>query len=211
MINIVIMTEEQKAARQQDLEKATNFVNSYTGYSSYIRNVRDWTRRGYGLTVRQVECILKIIDSEAVSQAGNNVPMTNAPYVNNSSFQEGDIVTLNKVMAEKLGMMVGFGKRFYNITIKEVLAETPSYIEARVETCYRKSSWCGCCGLKLTDPQSIAAGIGPVCARSYKIKQGPKSLEELDRLLGKKELPRFRIWKRGIKNHHKVKDESQAA
>ena len=32
------------------------------------------------------------------------------------------------------------------------------------------TSKCGVCNTKLTDPKSIAAGIGPVCAKSYGVK-----------------------------------------
>lgn len=31
----------------------------------------------------------------------------------------------------------------------------------------RRTGSCSCCGRELTDPQSVAAGIGPICARNY--------------------------------------------
>jgi hypothetical protein len=31
----------------------------------------------------------------------------------------------------------------------------------------RATGNCSCCGRELTDPASIAAGIGPVCAEKY--------------------------------------------
>lgn len=43
-------------------------------------------------------------------------------------------------------------------TIEQMLAWAQKQVETKPEAVY-----CRCCGQELTDPKSVAAGIGPIC------------------------------------------------
>jgi hypothetical protein len=66
-------------------------------------------------------------------------------------------------------VVTGNGKPWYSRpgygVITRLMADEGRRISATEAASHGlKSGWCICCGRQLTDPESVAAGIGPVCA-----------------------------------------------
>jgi hypothetical protein len=215
------MTEEAMAAK---IAQATELVKSmfvlapaiaeYSNRSSFLRSLFDQINQGKTLTANQIHAANGIISQYAVRDLQNQGEMSEAvgfvvqkQEVRSKYVEVGDIITVNHPMAVKFGLQAGFQKKVHNVEVLEVIGEDYGAIRVKVVTCYKRVSNCTCCGLKLKDPQSVAIGIGPVCAKGRNVK----NIEDLALALGKAEFT-IRIPKSMIKSIFKnTVDQTQAA
>src|SRR6202012_2076670 len=101
----------------------------------------------------------------------------------NFSLKPGTVVVISKGLANKIATQAGYSRAHRALDIIEVEGETEKAYRVRVRLSARKTTHCGICGLVLENKDSIAAGIGPVCAENYGIPYGQGSLEALNEKL----------------------------
>ena len=95
------------------------------------------------------------------------------------SIKVGEVVILAKWLGKQIAEQAGYARPHFAMEVVEVLGETHAAFHLKLRLSAQKTSYCGCCGLKLTDPQSVAIGIGPICADNAGISHGDLSLTEL--------------------------------
>jgi hypothetical protein len=86
------------------------------------------------------------------------------PIQSTYSLNPGDIIVVGKWIAKKIAEKSGYSRPHYAFEIMEVEAETEKAFRLKVKLSAYKTVYCGVCGIKLTNPESIAIGIGPICA-----------------------------------------------
>jgi hypothetical protein len=94
--------------------------------------------------------------------------------------------------------------------VVDVLNETPKAYQVSLKLSAQRTDRCCICGLHLTDPQSVAAGIGPICASRVGVPHGDASLVELNRVLNSTAivttwLPKFAVKEKTEKNEEMAK------
>lgn len=195
---IVPPTQDQIEAKAKYFEDNKDFFEAmrvYSGRNYFLKDMVRMVDRGVKLTDNQMAAAKRVVEGLTRRVLEGQGEVVTTKDTSQAILAVGDIVTVNNPMAVKIGIAAGFNKKFHNIEILEVLDEKFGVATVRAVTCYKKVSNCGCCGLTLTDPESIALGIGPVCGR----RRGVKTLEDLDRALGKAEVT-LRLPRAAIKN-----------
>jgi hypothetical protein len=184
---IVKTAEEKQAARDAFLsqnKEVVEFIQN-NDRNNFLKHMKDLLQNGQQLTERQLE-VSRSIMRDVVRRDLDAQKEVESPVnkKDDSAIVVGDVITVNKMMAIKIGLQTKTGKKFHNVEILEIIDSKPWAITARVVTCYKKVAHCGICSLKLTDPESIALGIGPVCAKNRQVKV----IDDLDLALGKVEM-----------------------
>lgn len=122
----------------------------------------------YGtLSERQVECI-----KNAIEKAGQPVaPLAEKEY----SLKSGQTIIVSKFIARILGAEFGLNRPHFALEVVKVTNESAKSYEGIFKISAVRTVHCCVCGITLSNPASIAAGIGPICASKYEVS----SVEEL--------------------------------
>jgi hypothetical protein len=192
------VTAEQSETKALYLEANQELfaaISEHSKRNSFLARMAAYVAKGWILSPAQLAASQSVVNNITLRTLQSQGEVTTPVKAANpdASVAVGDIITVNHMMAVKIGLQAGFEKKFHNVEVLEVISENYSSVTARVVTSYKRVCHCGICGLKLTDENSIALGIGPVCAKAKKIKR----VEDLNVALGKAEMtiriPRFAI------------------
>jgi len=157
-----------------DLHRAgLDYLASYTGNFNYLRDLK--TRKADNLSTGQVRGILNCIRAEVLREgeaklAGDVLEVANGRY----AVTIGDKLRFFHVNAPTKGKWVGFtfvkeifgGGQEVNIRNRETRNQIFGAIAQDSDALARygrELGLCGICGRELTDEESRAIGIGPVC------------------------------------------------
>lgn len=188
----------EMAQNVHDTYELAPAIAEFASRNNFLYSLFQQINDGKILSKNQILSSKTVLERFVVRQLENQQEVTATfvkKNVTSDMVQVGDILTVNHVMAVKIGLQAGFAKKFHNIEVLELIDAGFGSVTVKAVTCYKKVCHCGVCGLKLTDPESIALGIGPVCAKGRQIKR----VEDLDQALGKAEIT-IRIPKQMIKN-----------
>lgn len=168
-----------KPWREQFPQEAA-FIEAYTGTSSFFQSLKaQFERSGY-LTEKQTACITREV-SRNQSPTPNNATK---PVTQSFTLKVGQEIILSKGIAEKFtphafnGVHMGF-------KVVAVERETERAYLATLELAAIRTRHCCVCGITLTNPESIAIGIGPICAERHGIDHAMGTMDMLaNRLRG---------------------------
>lgn len=140
------------------------WLQSYSGnFSFYLSLKQQFEQRG-GLSDRQWECV-----RNAIQKASQPKP------AQVFTLAVGETLIVSKFFARIIGQTCGLNRPHYAIEVLEVQAESQKAYKVKGRLSAQRTSHCCVCGLTLTNPSSVLAGIGPICADKY----GVETTEEL--------------------------------
>ncbi len=154
------------------------WLENYRGNFDFYLSLQQQYRMKGMLSEKQIVCVQRAIERDRA--AGIATPAGKAQVF---SIEPGTVVVLTKFISTKIAEQSGHKRAHRAVEIVSVEAETPKAYRAKVKLSARRTSFCGVCGLPLENPQSVAAGIGPICADNNGIPYGEASLEHLAKVL----------------------------
>ncbi len=150
------------------------WLQAYRGNFEFYLSLQSQFRIKGMLSEKQIAAVQRAIERDRA--AGIVTPKGKRQEFD---LKPGDILVLSKFISTKIVEQAGHKRAHRAVEIVEVEAETSKAYRAKVKLSARRTSYCGCCGLPLENPQSVAAGIGPICAENNGISYGENSLNEL--------------------------------
>jgi hypothetical protein len=148
-----------------------DWLQKYTGNFAFLLSLKAQLARKGDLSDAQWVGVAKCMARETQSAT----PAPARVY----SIKAGQVLVVGKWIAKKIANEAGLTKPHYTMEVTEVHGETERAVFVTVKLSAQRTSHCGCCGKSLTDPNSIAAGIGPICADKWGVSFGGSSLVEL--------------------------------
>jgi ribulose bisphosphate carboxylase small subunit len=193
----------EESTEDESTAQVETFLSQYRGTNDFVRSVAGQYSSGRRLSVKQIEAIKRFLDAATSKPAQNNViQMVVAPKPVEApvfTLKTGEYVLVNKFMAKVIGLQCGLNRPHHGLQIIAVKRETEKAWLIDASLMAQKSSHCSICGLTLKDPQSIAIGIGPICADNNGIPHGDASIEMLNQQLSAYRVNNIWIAKRSVK------------
>lgn len=147
------------------------WLRGYQGdFPFYLDLKRQFEDKG-GLSEKQWAAITRAVERECTPR--KSTPCGDLP------FKKGDFLLLKRWGAKVLAQNTGLVRPHYVVEVLEILRATPKAVQLRLRLSAQRTSHCGVCGIELTNPRSVEAGIGPICAGNAGVSYGEKSLDEL--------------------------------
>jgi hypothetical protein len=143
----------------------------------------DATERYHGL-----ELVIPITES-AMSDKLKVIAPLQSPIiikpVSNYGLKPGDVIIVGKWIANQIATKSGYTRPHYAFEVVAIEAETDKAFKLKVKLSAQKTVYCGVCGIKLTNPESVTIGIGPICAEKSGINYELGALGSLSTWLPK--------------------------
>lgn len=175
VVKNAIEREKPKANFISENQDVVLWLNNYRGDFPFYVSLQVQLRTRMSLSPKQVEAVRRAIARET---------STPAPEVKKQfTLQAGEIIRVAKWFGKKVALEAGLVRPHYVMEVISVEAETEKAYRATLRLSAQRTSHCCICGLALTDPRSVMAGIGPICGNSYEISFGENSLAELSEKL----------------------------
>jgi len=144
-----------------------NWLQNYTGNVRFYLSLKSQLESKGSLSEKQVKSVREAILQEKTSQV-ESAEVAHQPtpvqQVREFSIKPGQIIVVGKWMAKQIAEKSGYSRPHYVFEVMEVEAETEKAYKMKVKLSAQRTIYCGVCGTKLTNSQSIAIGIGPICA-----------------------------------------------
>lgn len=150
------------------------WLESYRGDFPFYLSLKDQLARKGTLSDKQIASIQRAIANDQARGVA-----TPSGVSREFSIKPGTVVVVSKFIANRIAEKAGHARAYRAFEVIEVEGETEKAYRAKVRFTARRTSHCGICGLSLENPDSIAAGVGPVCADNYGIPYGAGSLDAL--------------------------------
>lgn len=153
--------QERKAAlesTEKEYAPQAAWLRAYKGYSSFYESLQRQLAQNGGLSPRQWECV-----SNAIAKA--NEPKPERVF----SLAVGTTLIVSKFFARIIGEKTGLTRPHFAIEILGVEAETEKAYKVTAKLSAQRTAHCCVCGKRLTNPNSVAAGIGPICGGFYEV------------------------------------------
>jgi hypothetical protein len=116
------------------------------------------------------------------------------------SLKPEQVIQVTKWAAHKVAETAGLTRPHFALKVIQVLAETERAIQLEVRLTASRTSFCCICGLKLTNAESVIAGIGPICSGRTGVSFSQSSLAELEQQLLTTQNVTTWLPKRAVKN-----------
>jgi hypothetical protein len=166
---------------------------NYSGQFAFYLDLKRQVKSGRLLSDKQREAIKRAMERE-------KNPIVSKPF----TIKPGAILIVGKFIAQRVAEENGLTRPHHAFEVMEVHRETEKAYNVTAKCTAQRTSYCGVCGLKLTNPESVTNGIGPICAEKHGISYGGRSLEELaERLQLEKPVTAW-IAKKSIKNLEEI-------
>lgn len=149
------------------------WLDKYTGNFSFYLSVRSQLKLKGILSPKQIQSIRNAIKRDKMQ------PEAAVAQKKTFSLSPGDTVMVSKWLAREAGRLAGLVRPHYTLEVVSVEAETDRAYKATLILSGQRMSRCGICGLTLTDPRSVTAGIGPICAERVGVSFTDGALGEL--------------------------------
>lgn len=167
-------------AAQNQIERFAEvaaYLNTYKGTDRFVLSLQQQLRQYGRLSPKQVACVVRMLP--APGAPGEAVAVPEPVY----SLKAGSTLILRKFLAKRVATDLGLTRPHPAVDVVAVKGETAKAYRAVIKLSAQRTTYCGCCGLHLENPESVAAGIGPICAEKYGISFGSSSLDELAEML----------------------------
>lgn len=156
--------------------KVREWLDNYKGSFEFYLSLKSQLSSRGSLSPKQIACVERAIERDA-----QRVSTPAAPK--NYSYKCEEVLLLSKSFAKKVALQAGYCRPHYAVEVLNVHAETAKAVLVTVRLSAQRTSYCGCCGAYLSNPQSVAAGIGPICAEKAGLDR--PSLEGLAEVLSR--------------------------
>jgi hypothetical protein len=173
---------------EKEHPRVVTWLKRYPGNFEFYLSVRAQYERNGTLSEKQVAAIYRAIarDEERVGVAVTPLPSSivippPAPRI--FTLAIGEVLLVKKFAAKRIAAEAGLARPHFTMEVVEVSAETAKAYKVKLKMVAQRCSHCGICGLKLTDPRSVIAGIGPICADIYELPQDESALGKLSEIL----------------------------
>jgi hypothetical protein len=134
------------------------WLRAYSGnFDFYLSLQRQLSTNG-GLSPRQWECVTRAIEKAALPKPARTF-----------SLAVGEVLIVTKFFAHIIGKQTGLTRPHFAVEVVAVEAETEKAYKVQVKLSAQRTSHCCVCGKTLTNPRSVAAGIGPICGGYYEV------------------------------------------
>jgi len=97
--------------------------------------------------------------------------------------KQGMTIVISKWKAKEIAEAAGFTRPHFAMDVLKVERETERAIQLTMRLSAQRTTHCGVCGIRLTNPESVTAGIGPICAEKSGVSFSGTSLAELSEAL----------------------------
>lgn len=178
--------------------REVEWIKAYSGDFPFYLSLQDQVRRGRTLSEKQLAAIGRAIEREAQPK----------PAPETFSIQPGQVLIVGKFVAQRIAEENRLTRPHHAFEVVQVHRETRKAYHVTARLSAQRTSYCGICGLTLKNPESVAAGIGPICAEKLGIFFGDRSLEELSQALKVEREITAWIAKASIKNLKKTEEEN---
>lgn len=148
------------------------WLENYDGDFGFYLSLKSQMQSKGTLSQKQIESVFKAIGREKKPEIAREF-----------SIKPGQLVLLTRGWARKLASKAGHIRPHFIFEVVEVLNETEKAYQLKLKMSAQRTSCCSICGLALTDPQSVVAGIGPICAERLGLPHGDASLSQLEMVL----------------------------
>jgi len=157
-------------------QEMIRFLNEYQGNSNFVLSLRDQYRRWGNLSVRQMECLAKMLEPKVYS------------------VKIGEKLIVGKGTATRISQSLGVDFVHRGFEVKAIHAETERAILVDVRFSATRTVNCCVCGIQLKTQISRSIGIGPVCAEKHGIPYEINSLNLLQAKLDAVETVAHKVW-----------------
>ncbi len=172
------------------------WLNNYEGTFEFYNSLKQQLETRQTLSPKQVDAVRR-----AIARDSNQKQVSAKPTVVENDLT-GKVIIVTKKFAKEIAAKAGLAHPHYAMEVLSVEAETAKAYKLNVRMTAFKTGRCSCCGLTLTDPQSVAIGIGPECADKRGIPHGDLSIELLEGQLSATQTVNTWIPKYAIKEKH---------
>ena len=163
-----------------EFKDVIDWLGSYTGDFYFYLSLKSQLKLKGSLSPAQIASVRKAIKRDQGIMESN---IAVKPVIENNachySLKSGDIINVSRWLAKEVGEKAGLTRSHYTLEVVKVDAETDRAYKATLMLSGQRMGRCGICGLALTDPKSVTAGIGPICAEKVGVSFTEGSLEEL--------------------------------
>lgn len=157
-------------------QEMIQFLNGYDGQSSFVRSLADQYRRYGNLSVRQVECLQKMMEPKVFS------------------VKVGQKLVLGKGASTRISQSLGVDFIHRGFEVVGVHAETERALLLDVRFTATRTVNCCVCGIHLKNEVSRSIGIGPVCAEKHGIPYEVNALNLLQAKLDAVQAVAHKVW-----------------
>ena len=164
--SVKVRREESLRDRPEDVA----FLEAYTGNSSFIESLKRQFAQMGGLSWRQWS---------ALEETRKRSEMAAALPARTYSLAAGETLIVSKFLAHKIGQQTGLTRPHFAIEVLAVSGESEKAYKIKAKLSAQRTSHCCVCGKELTNPASVAAGIGPICGGYYEVENLEQLAEKL--------------------------------
>jgi hypothetical protein len=151
---------------QKEHSKVVEWLTNYKGTFDFYLSVKSqYEQRGY-LSDKQCDAIYRAI---ARDQGARPVTTPVTQPKQNFSISKGEVIRVGKFFAKEIGEKSGLTRAHFVMEVVDVLRETEKAYLLKLRMSSQRTSHCCVCGLALTNPESVAKGIGPICGEEYEL------------------------------------------
>lgn len=169
------------------------WLEAYSGNFDFYLSLRtQLLMRGF-LTERQWQSATRAVEKDSMPRVAQPSRIYSA--------KAGDVFILSKWLARKIASLTSCVRPHFAFEVVEVIGESERAYNVELKLSAQRTTHCCVCGLHLTNPRSVANGIGPICADGWEVE----SLDELETKLMVYSTTKTWIPKSQIKKHFKVK------
>lgn len=147
------------------------WITEYRGNFEFYVSLQDQFFRKGTLSEKQIDCVRRAI----VKQGG----AVSSEPVRDFSLKAGTTLIVGKKIANSIAKQTGHIRAHFAFEVLSVEFETQKAWRVKVKMAAVACGHCSVCGLVLENPESIAAGVGPVCADNYGIPYGVGAVSKL--------------------------------
>ena len=165
-----------------------SFLREYQGQSSFIQSLRDQYHRNGYLSLKQVECLKKMMEPKSFS------------------ISIGVRLLLSKGASTRISNSLGVDFIHRGFQVMAVHAETERAYLLDVKFAATRTVACCVCGIQLKNEVSRSIGIGPVCAEKHGIPYEVNALNLLQAKLDAVEWVAHKVWV----PKHSIKEKEEA-
>jgi hypothetical protein len=153
-----------------------SFLRDYQGSSSFVQSLRDQYHRNGYLSLKQVECLKKMMEPKSFS------------------ISIGVRLLLGKGASTRISNSLGVDFVHRGFEVVGIHAETERAYLLDLKFAATRTVTCCVCGIQLKNEVSRSIGIGPVCAEKHGIPYELNALNLLQAKLDAVDQVAHKVW-----------------
>lgn len=153
--------ERDRAEFGKLFPKELAWIESYRGDFDFYLSLRSQLQAKGTLSDNQVAALTRAVERDAARAAAPK------PAPREFSLKAGETIVVTKFLAHKIGEQFGLKRPHFALEVVEVQAESAKAWKIRAKLSAQRTINCVCCGAELSNAESRANGIGPICAEKW--------------------------------------------